>query len=105
MGMSTITSAVATGANATQVIVAAVAGKSVAIHGYSISNAGTGGGTAVWEDSAGVDISGVMTMGQHVPFNVTPSFTPCMRTPGGLGLSITTAGAANCNGWVVWSQG
>jgi hypothetical protein len=103
MGLSYNTTAIATGANATQAIVAAVAGKIVRVHGYSISNAGTTGGTGQWQDSAAVALSGAMTMTTHQPFTIDNSNVPIFSTATGTGLSLTTAGGGNCNGWVTWS--
>ena len=103
MAMSFNYTAVATGANTTQVIVAAQAGRSVTVHGYCMSNAGSLAGTAQFLDSAGGVLSGAMTLLVHGIVQAAPTQIGCMKTPGGKGLSIASAAAGNLNGWVVWS--
>lgn len=104
MGASYRTTSIATGADGTQVIAPAVAGKCVFVHGYSFSNAGTAGGTAQWQNTGGGALSGAMTLAQHTPATCDPSEVPTLMSGSSLGLQLVAAGGANLNGWVTWSQ-
>jgi hypothetical protein len=99
MGMSYTTTAITT--TGTQAIVAAAAGRSVIVHGYSISIATAG--TATWKDSAAVAISGAMTLAVGVAAAMSTSSIPCLRTPVGTGLSITATGGGTLAGHATWS--
>ena len=103
MGMSLNYTAVATGADGTQAIVAATAGKAVIVHGYEMTNAGSLAGTVQFKDSAGGALSGAMTSLVHGRVETGVTHLGCMKTPGGKGLSIAAAASGNFNGWVVWS--
>lgn len=98
MGMSYTTTAISTAA--TQAIVAAAAGRSVIVHGYSMSL--TAAGTATWQNSAAVALSGAMTLATGVAASMANSSIPCIRTQVGTGLSITATGGTLA-GHVTWS--
>ena len=101
MGMSYVTTVIAQAAGATAEIVAAVAGKSIKVHAYSVSS-DTVATIAEFEGASGLSLSGNIRLADETTVLAPFATEGYFQTPGGTALNLqTTTGAVS--GYVRWS--